>query len=71
MSGLPVPEGKPLPDTVTDIVKLIRQRGLNVAYEDPRENRALIAHKAADIWIPYYRKRNLFFCQFRVASSPR
>lgn len=53
MPGLTVPSGKyPYPDTVTDIAKLIRERGFEAFYEDPREDRAIIAHKAADIWVP-------------------
>lgn len=40
------------PDSTTDIVKLLREVSFEVSYEEPSECRSLVAHNAADFWMP-------------------
>jgi hypothetical protein len=55
--GRPDPEGlaaddRPYPTSTADIVKLLREQGYRVEYEDPPERRARISYKANEWWIP-------------------
>lgn len=49
---LNVEQGKPYPNTTTDVAKLLAERGLIVTYEDERDQRSYVSFYAADIWIP-------------------
>ena len=40
------------PVTTTDVVKLLREAGLNVEYAEARNERTQVGHNAADLWIP-------------------
>jgi hypothetical protein len=50
--GLAVEGGKPYPDTAIDMAKVIREHGLTVSFEDDREKRKYVEHKATDVWLP-------------------
>lgn len=53
MDGLTVDDGVvPFPDTTTDVVKLLRQRGISVEYSVPRDQRTYVGHKAFELWLP-------------------
>lgn len=53
MPGLKVDDGVvPFPDTTTDFVKLIRQRGIQVEYAVPKDQRVYVGHKAFELWVP-------------------
>lgn len=40
------------PSTTIDIVKLLREAGLTVEYQEQREDRRTLGLKSIDIWIP-------------------
>ena len=40
------------PDSTTDIVKLLRVAEFDVLYDEPPESRSIVAHNAADFWMP-------------------
>jgi hypothetical protein len=50
--GLTVANGKPYPNTTTDVAKLLAERGLTVTYEDDKDQRCYVSFYAAEIWIP-------------------
>jgi hypothetical protein len=45
-------EEQPYPEDTTDVIKMLREKGLRVSYLDSESRRALVAHKAADYWAP-------------------
>jgi len=42
----------PYPDTTIDMVKVLRERGLDPQLLEPREERRYAGHKALEIWFP-------------------
>jgi hypothetical protein len=50
--GLTVEGGKPYPETAVDLAKVIREHGLTVSFEDERQERKYVEHKAADVFLP-------------------
>jgi hypothetical protein len=40
------------PDSTTDVVKLLRELKFEVTYDERPESRSLVAHNAADFWMP-------------------
>jgi hypothetical protein len=42
----------PYPDTTVDIVKILRERSLEVSFEHSRDQRQYASLNAADIWLP-------------------
>lgn len=50
--GLVVEGGRPYPETAIDVAKVIRERGLTVSFEDERDHRKYVEHKAADVFLP-------------------
>lgn len=49
---LEVEGGRPYPETAIDLAKVVRERGLTVSFEDERNHRKYVEHKAADIFLP-------------------
>jgi len=48
-----VPSGEgAYPVTTNDVIKMLREKGLNVEYSEARNERAEVGHNAADLWIP-------------------
>lgn len=53
MAGLTVDDSVvPFPDSTSDFVKLIRERGISVNYSVPRDQRIYVGHKALELWLP-------------------
>ena len=58
LAGLPrsltTPDGVDVvyPDTTIDMIKVMREVGLNVEFADPEAARTLVGHKAFDVWLP-------------------
>jgi hypothetical protein len=58
MAGLPdrpdysVPNGHPYPLLTSDIVKLLRQQGLEVDYEHQPADRIAVSLNALELWLP-------------------
>lgn len=53
MAGLTVDDSVvPFPDSTSDFVKLIRERGISVNYSVPRDQRIYVGHKAFELWLP-------------------
>lgn len=50
--NLKVEGGRPYPETAIDLAKVIRERGLTVSFEDERDHRKYVEHKAADVFLP-------------------
>jgi len=48
-----IPDGRvPFPTETADIVKMLREGGLDVAFAVPREERAEVSFNAAEFWAP-------------------
>lgn len=46
-------DGKhPYPGLAIDVRKALIQRGVRVAYRHDRDQRVIVEHKAADVWVP-------------------
>lgn len=53
MAGLTVDDGVvPFPDSTSDFVKLVLERGISVNYSVPRDQRIYVGHKAFELWLP-------------------
>lgn len=58
-------EGPAFPSSTTDLMKVLREQGLHVEFEDPDSPHPLVSHKAADWWIPIM----VFIIETGVAST--
>jgi hypothetical protein len=53
MPGLTLDGGVvPFPDTTTDFVKVLQERGITAKFAVPRESRRYVGHKAFEVWLP-------------------
>lgn len=53
LPGFSADAGKfPYPDVTTDLVKVLRERGIAISYQHGRQERQYASLNAADIWIP-------------------
>ena len=52
MDGLSVDGRTPYPDSTQDFVKVLRERGLEAQFQDGRDERRYVTHKAYEAWLP-------------------
>ncbi|WP_157062967.1 hypothetical protein [Actinopolyspora mortivallis] len=50
--GSAEPATNPYPDTALDLMKVMRTHGADVDYSHPPEDRADVAYRSADVWLP-------------------